>query len=95
MAKSARTPSAMKRHRQSLKRRARNRAKKSMIKTFSKKALLAAEAGDKEKALKYMRVAEKLIDKAAKGSTLHKRTAARKKSRLMSKLHKLLGSLQA
>jgi len=38
----------MKRHRQSLKRRARNRAKKSMIKTFSKKAVAAAEAGDKE-----------------------------------------------
>ena len=95
MAKSARTPSAMKRHRQSLKRRARNRAKKSMIKTFSKKAVAAAEAGDKERALKYMRVAESLIDKAAKGSTLHWRAAARRKSRLMQKLHKLLGNLQA
>ncbi|AEB11213.1 30S ribosomal protein S20 [Marinithermus hydrothermalis] len=93
--KSARTPSAMKRHRQSLKRRARNKAKKSMIKTFTKKAIAAAESGDKEAALKYMRVAESLIDKAAKGPTLHKNAAARRKSRLMKKLHKLLGSLSA
>ncbi len=92
---SARTPSAMKRHRQSLKRRARNKAKKSMIKTFSKKAIQAAEAGSKERALRYLRVAESLIDKASKGSTLHKNTAARKKSRLMKRLHKILGSLQA
>ena len=92
---SARTPSAMKRHRQSLKRRARNKAKKSMIKTFSKKAIQAAEDGNKERALRYMRVAESLMDKAAKGSTLHKNTAARKKSRLMKKLHLILGSLQA
>ena len=92
---STRTPSAMKRHRQSLKRRARNKAKKSMIKTFSKKAVQAAEAGNKERALRYMRVAESLMDKAAKGSTLHKNTAARKKSRLMKKLHQILGSLQA
>ncbi len=92
---SARTPSAMKRHRQSLKRRARNKARKSMIKTFSKKAIEAAEAGNKERALNYLRVAESLIDKAAKGSTLHERTAARKKSRLMKKLHQILGSLKA
>ncbi|WP_456410992.1 30S ribosomal protein S20 [Oceanithermus sp.] len=92
---SARTPSAMKRHRQSLKRRARNKAKKSMIKTFSKKAIQAAEAGNKERALRYLRVAESLIDKASKGSTLHKNTAARKKSRLMKRLHKILGSLQS
>ncbi|ADR36104.1 MULTISPECIES: 30S ribosomal protein S20 [Oceanithermus] len=92
---SARTPSAMKRHRQSLKRRARNKAKKSMIKTFSKKAVQAAENGDKERALRYLRVAESLIDKAAKGSTLHARTAARKKSRLMKRLHRILGGLQA
>ena len=95
MAKSARTPSAMKRHRQSLKRRARNRSKKSAIKTFTKKAILSAEAGEKEQALEYLRVAESLIDKAAKGSTLHWRTAARKKSRLMKRIHKLLGGLSA
>ncbi len=66
-----------------------------MIKTFSKKAVQAAEDGNKERALSYLRVAESLIDKAAKGSTLHKNTAARKKSRLMKKLHQILGSLQA
>jgi small subunit ribosomal protein S20 len=33
--------------------------------------------------------AESLIDKAAKSSTMHKRTAARKKSRLMKAINRL------
>lgn len=78
----ARNPSAMKYHRQSERARLANRAKKSMIRTFSKKAIAAAEAGDIESAAKYEKVAQSLIDKAAKGSTLHKNNAARKKARL-------------
>jgi small subunit ribosomal protein S20 len=87
----AKNPSAIKYHRQSEKARLRNRAKKSMIRTFSKKAIAAAEAGDTAAAEKYQRVAVSLIDKAAKGSTLHKNTAARKKSRLMKRLQKAQG----
>ena len=37
--------SALKRHRQSLKRRMINRSRKSTIKTFTKKAVVAAGAG--------------------------------------------------
>lgn len=80
--------SAQKRHRQSLKRRLRNRSKKSTIKTFTRKAVEAVQTGA-ENALEMQRKAESLIDKAAKGSTLHKNTAARKKSRLAKKLNKL------
>jgi len=80
----------MKYHRQSLRARARNRAVKSTIRTFSKKAAAAAEADDAEAAVKYQRVTASLIDKAAKGSTLHKNTAARKKSRLAKRLSKAL-----
>ena len=82
----ARNPSAMKYHRQSQEARAKNRALKSTIRTFSKKAVAAAEAGDEANAEKYHKVAVSLIDKAAKGSTLHKNTAARKKSRLAKRL---------
>lgn len=85
----ARTPSAMKRHRQAEKRRTANRSKKSMIRTFTKKAVAAAEAGDHEAAAKYEKVVQSLVDKAAKSNTFHKNTAARKKSRLSARLERL------
>lgn len=85
----ARTPSAMKRHRQSEKRRLDNRAKKSTIRTFTKKAVAAAEAGDHEAAAKYQKVVQSLLDKASNGSTMHKRTAARRKSRLAARLDRI------
>ncbi|PYE54930.1 30S ribosomal protein S20 [Deinococcus yavapaiensis] len=80
--------SAQKRHRQSLKRRLRNRSKKSTIKTFTKKAVEAATTSA-ENATELQRLAESLIDKAAKGSTIHKNAAARKKSRLAKRINKL------
>ena len=79
--------SAQKRHRQSLKRRMINRSRKSTIKTFSKKALEAVSSSA-ENAAEMQRKAESLLDKAAKGSTLHKNTAARKKSRLAKAINK-------
>ncbi|WP_261664044.1 30S ribosomal protein S20 [Deinococcus sp. Marseille-Q6407] len=81
-----RHPSAQKRHRQSLKRRLRNRSKKSTIKTFSKKAVAAAQEGGN--VAEMQQKAESLIDKAAKGSTLHKNAAARRKSRLAKAINK-------
>ena len=93
--KTTRNPSAMKRHRQSLKRRAANRSKKSTIKTISKKAVTLAQEGNTEEAAKFLRLAESLIDKAAKGSTLHKRAASRKKSRLAKSVSKLLTAKSA
>lgn len=86
----ARNPSAMKYHRQAQKARAQNRAAKSTIRTFGKKANAAAEAGDSEAAAKFQRVTISLIDRAAKGSTMHKNTAARRKSRLAKRLSKAL-----
>ncbi len=87
----ARNPSAMKYHRQSEKRRLSNRSQKSRIRTFTKKAVAAAEQGDADEAAKFQRVVQGLIDRAAKTSTLHKNTAARKKSRLAARIAKLLG----
>ncbi len=85
----AKNPSAMKYKRQSDKRREKNRSLKSKIRTFSKKAVAAAEEGNAEAAHKYQRVATKIIDKAAKGAILHKNTAARKKSRLAKNIKNL------
>ena len=85
--------SAQKRHRQSLKRRLINRSRKSTIKTFSKKAVAAVQEGA-ENAAELQRKAESLIDKAAKGSTLHKNAAARKKSRLAKAINRAKAAQQ-
>lgn len=84
----ARNASAMKYHRQSERARLAHRAKKSMIRTFSKKAIAAAESGDMDTAAKYQRVAQSLIDKSLKTATLHKNTAARKKARLAKRVQR-------
>jgi len=85
----ARNPSAMKRHRQSEVARLRNRAAKSTIRTFTKKALTAAEQGDFDAAAKYQKVVQGLVDKASKGATMHKNAAARRKSRLSARIRKM------
>lgn len=87
----ARNASAMKYHKQSEKRRLANKARKSTIRTFSKKAVSSAETGDATAAAKFEKVVQSLVDKAAKGSTLHKNTAARRKSRLAKRLRALQG----
>lgn len=81
--------SSMKRHRQSEKRRLAGRAKKSTIRTFTKKAVAAAEGGDFDAAAKYQKVVQGLVDKAIKTSVFHPNTAARRKSRLAKRLNEL------
>jgi small subunit ribosomal protein S20 len=78
--------SAKKRIRQNAKRRSINRARKSQVKTQIKHFESAVESGDAEAASEQYRLAAKKLDKAAAGSTMHKRTAARKKSRLAQRL---------
>lgn len=87
----ARNASAMKYHKQSEKRRLANKARKTTIRTFTKKAVAAAEGGDAAAAGKFEKVVQSLVDKAAKGSGLHKNTAARRKSRLAKRLKVLQG----
>jgi len=85
----ARNLSGMKRHRQSEKRRLANRARKSTIRTFTKKAVAAAEGGDFEAAAKYQKVVQGLVDRATQVSIFHKNTAARKKTRLAKRINGL------
>jgi len=79
---------AKKRLRQSEKRRERNRAVRSATRTAVKKAVVAAEAGPPEDVGEAYRRAQQVIDVAARKGVLHKRAAARKKSRLARRLQK-------
>ena len=77
--------SQIKRNRQNEKRRLRNKAVRSEVKTRVKRALTVAEDGgeDRDEAL---RQAIKRIDKAASKGVIHKNQAARRKSRLMKRV---------
>ena len=80
------TKSAKKRHRQSLERRARNRATKSTVKTQVRKVTDAADAKNVEQGATEFRLAVKKLDRAAAHHVIHKNTAARLKSRLSKRL---------
>jgi small subunit ribosomal protein S20 len=76
------TPSAIKRLKQSTKRRMQNRIAKKIIKTYTKRALAAVSAKEFEKAEADFRSATAKIDKAGVRRVLHPNTAARRKSKL-------------
>jgi len=79
--------SAKKRVRQALKRRARNRARKEVIKDQVKAFNVALAGGDMSKAEQELRNVASRLDKVASKGTLHKKTASRKRSRLARKLN--------
>jgi len=83
----AHSRSAKKRIRQNLKRRSINRWRKSRIKDEVKAFLDAVQAGDKAQAQQKYQAASKALDKVAATSTIHKNTAARRKSRLAKRLN--------
>lgn len=72
--------SQKKRNRQNEVRRQRNKSTSSDLKTTIKKVETAAASGESTDEL--MRLAQRKIDRAVSKGTLHKKTAARKKSRL-------------
>lgn len=80
---------AKKRAKQNVKRRTINRARKSQVKTQIKHLEAAIEKGDAEKASEQLRLVTKKLDKTASTSTMHKKTASRKKSRLTKRLNAL------
>lgn len=71
--------------RRTLARTQRNRAAKSRIRTFRKRALDALKNGDLKAAQAAYNDFASAADKAAKGNTIHKNTASRLKSRLALK----------
>lgn len=80
---------AKKRAKQNIKNRTTNRARKSRIKTQIKHFEAALETGDVEAASEQLRLVTKKLDKTASTSTMHKKTASRKKSRLARQLNKM------
>lgn len=78
--------SQIKRNRQNLVRRERNKAVRSEFKTRARSAIAAAEAGA-EDTDELLRRAVKRIDTAASKGVIHKNEAARRKSRLVAKVN--------
>ncbi len=88
------TRSAAKAHRQSVKRRIRNRAIKSATKTAVKNAGLAIAGGEVESARLSVRSAITALDRAAAKGVIHPNNAARRKSRLLLKYNAAIAALQ-
>ena len=84
--------SAFKRDRQNKKRRARNRAQRSKVRTHVKKVLDLIAAGDAEQAQKELVATQKVIDTVAQHGVLKKNNASRKIARLSKKVHQLSAS---
>ena len=82
----ANTSSAEKRIRQEQKRRARNRAQRTRIKTSVKKVMTAKDVATAEAALGET---EALLDRLASRRLIHPNKAARKKSQLARKVNAL------
>jgi small subunit ribosomal protein S20 len=74
--------SQIKRNKQNEKRRQRNKAVRTSLKSASKKVTVAVAEGDADAAQARAREAGRALDKAASKGIVHKRTAARHKSRL-------------
>jgi len=85
----ANSPQAKKRVRQNERRAATNRARVSRIRTFVKKVEEAIEASDQEAASAAFKAAEPELMRGAGKGVLHKRTAARKVSRLAGRIRSM------
>ena len=81
--------SALKRHRQSLKRRARNRISKTRIKNTVKAVRVAIEEKDLAKAMESFKDAVSILDRAARKKIIHERQAQRRIARLQLAINKI------
>ena len=81
--------SQIKRNRQNEKRRMRNKAVKSSLKTAIRRFREAAAAGDQEKATAELQVASRQLDRAVSKGVIHANQAANKKSAMAKAAAKL------
>lgn len=81
--------SAIKRHKQSLERAARNKANRTRVKNVIKDVRAAIQGEDKALAEKELSNAASVISKASTKGALHWKTAARKISRLAKSVNAL------
>jgi small subunit ribosomal protein S20 len=87
--------SAKKRVRQNARKRALNRSRRSQVKTQIKHLETALTKGDAAAAQEQFRLVAQKLDKVAATSAMHKKTAARKKSRLARRVNALKGKQAA
>jgi small subunit ribosomal protein S20 len=88
--------SALKRNRQSIVRRDRNRINRSKVKTVIKKIEAAMEVEDSvEKAQEALVAAIPVIERASVKGAFHKKTASRKVSRLTKKVNNFARSKES
>ena len=73
----------------------RNRAAKSTMRTFIKKANTAIVAGDAETITPAIAKVVSVLDKTAKRGIIHKNAAARRKSRLMRRANAVTAAATA
>lgn len=81
--------SALKKNRQDQKRRVRNRAHASRLRTQMKKIGGALQSGDATAAAGMMKETVALVDRTAKHRVIHRNAASRTKSRLARALAKI------
>ena len=82
----ANSPQSKKRARQNLRRLAVNKARRSRIRTHLRKVEEAIVSGDKDAAQSALRAAQPELMRGVTKGVYHKNTAARKKSRLASRV---------
>jgi small subunit ribosomal protein S20 len=81
--------SQIKRNRQNIKKRARNRLFRGAARTSVKKAREAIETGKAKDANSALAEAISVLDRTAQKGVIHKNNAARRKSRLMKQMTKM------
>jgi len=92
----ANTKSAQKAMRQAVTRAIRNKSARSAVRTYVKKATTAVVGGSVQDAAEVVREAVQALDRAVRKGIVHRNEAARRKSRLMGRLHQLsLGPSEA
>ena len=85
----ANSPQSKKRARQNLRRYAVNKARRSRIRTFLRKVEEAISSGDRDAAAAALRAAQPELMRGVTKGVLHKKTAARKMSRLSARVKAL------
>jgi small subunit ribosomal protein S20 len=81
--------SAIKRHRQSLTRRERNKARVTAVRSAIRETREQITAGSADESERALRTASSTLDRAARKGTLHPNNAARRKSRIARQLNAL------
>jgi len=88
----ANTKSNIKRIRSTKRKTEQNQAIRSRVKTAVKQARTALTAGDKEKLPAAIHAAVQQLDKAVEKKLIHKKNAARRKSRLMKHMNDVIAA---